>query len=208
MEKPENSWRTFHERTAERPPSESLVNAMKFVAGKDAALDLGAGSLRDTKFLLRSGFESVTAVDIEPATTEAANKLGDEHLMVVIAPFQEFDFPENSFDLVNAQLSLPFTPSESFDEVFGKMKNSLKPGGIFVGELFGKNDSWSGSPDMTFHTLEEVRGLLAGMTILDLQEKEKDDTTVAGSLKHWHIFYITACKNSGALANEAMDRRA
>ncbi len=206
MEKPNKLWGTFHERTTEHPPSESLMDAVGLVAGRDAALDLGAGALRDSKFLLQNGFQSVTAVDSESATEEAADKLGDERLRVVIAPFQQFDFPENSFDLVNAEFSLPFTPPESFDEVFGKMKRSLKPGGIFVGELFGKNDSWSGNPKMTFHTLDDVRELLAGMTVLNLREEEKEDTPVVGPPKHWHIFYITARKDADALANEAMDR--
>lgn len=47
---------------------------------------------------------------------------------------------------------------------------------------------------MTFHTLEQVHELLAGMEILNLKEEELDGTTVIGDTKHWHLFYIIARK--------------
>lgn len=190
----ESVWKTYHERTKEKPPSQTLVEAVKLVIERDSALDLGASSLRDTKFLLQQGFRTVTAVDIEPATKEAADELKDERLQVVISPFQEFDFPENTFDLVNAQFSLPFASPEAFADVFGKMKNSLKQKGVFVGQLFGKNGSWRDNSKMTFNNLDDVRKLLSGMEIIELREEERDGIPVVGGLKHWHIFYITARK--------------
>jgi tellurite methyltransferase len=194
MEKIRGSWRTFHERTKETPPSVSLIEAVKIVTEKNSALDIGAGALRDSKYMLEQRFQKVVAVDIEPATKEAAREINDDRLQVVISPFQEFNFPEHTFDLVNAQFSLPFIPPESFSEVFSKMEKSLKENGIFVGQLFGTNDSWNNNSKMTFHNLDQVQELFSGMKIIELREEERDGTPVVGDSKHWHIFYITARK--------------
>jgi SAM-dependent methyltransferase len=194
MEKPKSPWSTYHERTKEAPPSKSLVEAIALVSEKDAALDVGAGALKDSKYLLQEGFDMVVALDSEPHTKEAAESIGDNRLGVIISSFEAFDFPTEEFDLVNAQYSLPFTPPESFDEIFEKMKGSLKEKGIFVGQLFGKNDDWKDRPNMTFHSLEEVIELLSGMKIIKLQEEEREGRTAAGDTKHWHVFDITARK--------------
>ncbi len=194
MEKLRGSWWEHHERTKESPPSESLAIAMTSVTGRDAALDLGAGTLRDTKFLLQEGFRSVVAVDIEPSVQDRAKNIEDDRLRVVTASFQTFEFEKDAFDLVNAQNSLQFIPRESFDEVFMKIKGSLKEGGIFVGSLFGENDGWEGASNMTFLSLAQLQGLFSDMEIIELREEEKDAPTVAGSDKHWHIFHVIARK--------------
>ena len=119
---------------------------------------------------------------------------GKDRLEMVISSFEDFDFPENTFDLVNAQYSLPFTSPESFNEVFGKVKASLKSGGVLVGQLFGEKDGWRETPSMTFHTHDEVQQLLSDMKIINLEESEVDGRISDGSPKHWHVFQITARK--------------
>lgn len=194
MDKELGRWGKYYERTRERPPHSSLREALSLVPNKDTALDLGAGSLRDTRYLLRDGFGHVVAVDSEPLITQEAIPEGGGKVEIVLSSFEDFEFPENVFDLVNAQYSLPFTAPESFAEVFAKTKSSLKSGGVFVGQLFGQNDGWRDKPDMTFHTLDDVRELLSDMDILSLNEEETDGVTSEGSSKHWHVFQITARK--------------
>ena len=114
----------------------------------------------------------------------------------VISSFDNYAFPENKFDLVSAQFSLPFNSPQDFNDVFNNIIKSLKAGGIFVGQLFGERDQWN-NPEtgMTFHTREQVEELLKGLEVLELKEEEKDEKPVVGDIKHWHIFHIIARKS-------------
>lgn len=192
MEKQPSRWTGFYESTKELPPHESLVQALELQPEREAALDLGAGAMRDTKLLLKAGFKKVVALDAEPINQH--NEISDDRLEIVIESFESHEFQEDIFNLVNAQFSLPFTSPASFNAVFDKVKSSLKHGGIFVGQFFGNNDEWSNDPKMTFHSLEEARELLSDMEILRFEEKEQDGSTATGTPKHWHVFHITARK--------------
>lgn len=55
--------------------------------------------------------------------------------------FHEVDLRQA--DLVCAQLSLPFTHGE-FEASIDAALGAVKPGGAFVGRLFGHNDTWAG----------------------------------------------------------------
>lgn len=193
MERPRN-WQAYYERKSEKMmgPARSLTKALEFVQHKDAALDLGAGSLQDARFLLNEGFQKVVAIDSEPLVGKMAGDIHDDRLEVVIERFETLKLPESAFDLANAQYSLPFTNPESFDAVFKEVRNSLKVGGIFVGQFLGKRDDWSGNPQLTFHDESRVRELLEGMHVIKFLEKEDDRTTVSGKMKHWHEFYVIA----------------
>lgn len=182
--------------TKEKPPSPSLIEAIKILDRKGWALDLGCGAGRNTKFLLDKGF-LVTAVDINPKISEYLKDFSyQENLNVIISSFEDFKFEKEQYDLVNAQLSLPFTNRDKFDEVFSKMKDSIKKGGVFVGQLFGVNDDWNKSKTTktTFHTKEEAQKLFNDMELLKFVEKDYDGTLADGTSKHWHTFHIIAQK--------------
>lgn len=72
---PQNTWGEFYSITKDRPASALLQRAIKFVQNKNSALDLGAGALKDTKFLLTEGFQSIIIVDSEPLVAEAVKEL-------------------------------------------------------------------------------------------------------------------------------------
>jgi len=194
-EKEDKGWKGYYEHTKGRPPREFLLRAMPFVKNKNEALDLGSGALNDARFLLSAGFNHVTAVDAEPVAQEDANSLPNDKISYTVSSFENFDFVSETYDLVNAQYSLPFNPKSTFPKVFEKIILSLKPGGIFTGQFFGINDSWNMSrPEMTFQTKEETERLLTGLKIIELEEKEFDKKTALGEQKHWHIFNIIAEK--------------
>ena len=186
-------WEAFYRNTKETPPSALLVQALESVLRKEKALDLGAGALKDTKFLLQQGFE-VTAVDQEPVLTEMAEAVGSARLHAVVSSFEAFDFPEDAYDIANATYALPFNPPETFEAVFRQMKDSLAPGGVFCGQFFGTKDQWNANPRMTFHTKEQVEALLGGLEVIKLAEREWDGRTADGTPKHWHVFDVIARK--------------
>lgn len=163
-----------------------MVEGVKFAQQHDSALDLGAGALVDSKFLLESKFKEVIAVDmVQPPIL-----LEDSAFQFIRATFAEYNFPDSKFDLVNANLSLPFAPPETFSVLWENIKKTLSPGGVFCGQLFGVNDDWHDNPEMNFHTQEGVQELLRGVEVLKLEEIERDAPLALGGSKHWHIFAI------------------
>lgn len=187
-------WDGYYKKTEEYPPRPLLIEAVKLVLEKEAALDLGAGALNDTEYLLNEGFEKVVAIDKESAVLDRSKEVNDERLQVIITPFELYEFPPSTFDIVNAQYSIPFVSPELCEEVMKKIFTSLKEGGIFTGQLFGNRDGWINNLDMTFHTKEEIDMLFSGMKEVDIREIEKDGETAGGEAKHWHFFNIIARK--------------
>jgi len=183
-----SNWESFHKKTEQLKPSRNLVEALEYTEERGSALDLGAGALSGTKHLLNNGFEKVVAVDKTEGVKDIGDALDDERLEVVISSFEDFEFPEGEFDLITAQLSLPFMNKDDFDRVFSDVKKSLKEGGIFTGQLFGANDDWSSDPTRTFHTREEAEALFEDMNLLKLEEIEKEMKTASGPMKHGHLF--------------------
>lgn len=191
----EHNWGKYYEQTKENPPRSSLVRAVGLVQNKGNALDLGSGALNDTRYLVSVGFEHVTAVDKNPVSEQEVEKLPRDKVSYDGSSFEDFNFQENSYDLINAQYSLPFTSKESFDEVFDSVIKSLKPGGVFVGQFFGDRDAWNiEGKSMTFQTREEVETLLSDFKIIELKEEEVDGKTASGDAKHWHVFHFIAVK--------------
>ncbi len=186
-------WAKHHEQTKDYPPSPLLLKALEHVEHKNKAIDIGAGALKDTRYLLQQGFD-VTAIDGDKSTAELAKEFDTEKLHVAISYFDQFDFPKNTYDLASSMFSLPFNPPETFDAVFQHIKDSLVKGGIFTGQFFGVNDEWSTNKDRTFHTKAQVEQLLADMEIISLEEVERDGKLSNGNPKHWHIFNIIAKK--------------
>lgn len=108
-----------------------------------------------------------------------------------VAQFIEIDLP--AADFVYAGLSLPFCDPGDFDVVWRRIESAIRPGGLFAGHLFGPNDSWYGTPDMTFHTRARVDELCDGFVDVIVTEQDEDGHSTAGP-KHWNVFSVIARK--------------
>ncbi|MDP4000644.1 MAG: class I SAM-dependent methyltransferase [bacterium] len=184
-------WQKYFQLTKDRPPSVLLQKAVGFVVTKNLALDLGAGGLKDSKYLLEQNFKKVVAVDQEQIPSEMIDLLDKTRFQFIRSSFDKFIFPVKTVDLINAQFSLPFVSQNDFDAVWSNIINALSPKGVFVGQFFGIRDEWnSGELDMTFHTIEQVRGLVKDLGTIEFSEEEKEKPLANGDLKHWHIFHI------------------
>ncbi|KND50075.1 MAG: SAM-dependent methyltransferase [Parcubacteria bacterium C7867-008] len=186
------NWKDFYELTKDKPPRRLIVQAMPHVQQKESALDLGAGALNDSIYLLGEGFAHVTAEDAEPLATEIADKLPADKFTYVVEKMESFTFRAKEYDLVNAQYTLPFLHPDQFEKVWSEIIRSLKTGGIFTGQFFGDRDEWQGKDTMTFHTRAEAEKLLEKLTVLEFEEEEVDKPTAAGIMKHWHVFHFIA----------------
>jgi hypothetical protein len=182
-------WQAYQAKITK--PRELLIRALPFVAQKEAALDLGAGSLYDSEILLKEGFKEVLAVDQTPPFRELTIPEG-ARFEYKESQFEDYAFPHEHFDLLSAQYALPFVPPGAFDVVWSRAKGTLKHGGIFVGQLFGDRDDWQNNPEMTFHSIEAARDALADFEILSFEEREYVEKIARA--KHWHFFDIIARK--------------
>ena len=187
----EERWREFVRNTADAPPWPHLERAAALFQKPGDALDVGAGGGRDTKHLLRHGWR-VTAIDASPAAAEALHNLPLQHSLRVVVSAAE-NFAPATYDLVNAQYSLPFIARDHYDETVRRLRDSVRQRGVMAATFFGTRDEWNvpGS-QQTFSTRSDIERLFAGWDVIDLTEAEADGHTADGTPKHWHTFHLIA----------------
>ncbi len=189
------SWKKYFEVRCAKNERELLTEALPYVTCRGIALDLGAGSMNDSKYLLTQNFKHVIAMDSDDEAAIYAHEITSDRFEFVKETFHNFFFQENLYDLINAQYALPFIPQNDFDTLIPRVVLSLKSGGVFCGQLFGVCDSWNvEGHEMSFHTENEIRNIFKNFKIIKLLEDKKDGLTALGKEKHWHIFHIIAVK--------------
>jgi membrane dipeptidase len=171
----------------------TLLDALDRFDEPGLAVDLGAGTGRDTAELLRRGW-NVIAIDGErEAIDRLLTLVGDESSRLETRVGRLEDEPWPQCDLVNASYALPFTRAEQFDALWARIVGSLRPGGRFSGQIFGVNDEWAGSGVMV-KTRAEVETMLAPFEVEYLREFDARDATTVGTSKHWHLYHVVARK--------------
>ena len=191
-------WTDYYKVTKNNPPTKILVESLDHLSCKKGeVLELGAGSPKDTVFLLKQGF-NVTAVDKSTESEGLFKDLKDNNFEFILSSFSDFDFSKDKYVLVSAQRSLPFIESkDELEQVFKSIKESLKEKGVFVGHFFGSNDTWcKEGKKMTFVNKEEILNFLDDFEIKLISEKEEDSQTANGTPHHWHVFEVIAVRRS------------
>ncbi len=170
-----SQWNPYYKKLANKPPRQLLVKALSFVGddGYKEALDIGAGALN-----------------------EYANQISHTKFKAINLPIEDYEF-DRTFNLINAQFSLPFINHTIFKQTFSKIISCLDSAGILCGQFFGINDEWNiSNTPMTFLTRKDTEELLQNLKILHLEEIEEGNETAAGNMKHWHVYNIIARKNN------------
>ena len=191
------SWKKFIENTKGKPPRPLLKRAVKRVGQKKCALDLGAGALNDSKYLLAQKFKRVVAVDFDPEALKQAKKIRSKKFVFFQCRYEKFPFKkEGPYDLINASLTLGFNPPKVFNQVFPRICTSLAPGGIFVGQLFGNRHGWNTpGKEMTFHSERAARALFRNMEVLTFTETEEEKkSSVLHVMTNFHFFHFIVRK--------------
>jgi len=178
----------------ERPARQLLLDVLELWpsgAGRQA-IDLGCGPGSETLAMLAAGWQ-VLAVDAQPEAIEIVQeRVPADHatrLRTMVASFDVIALP--AADLVYAGFSLPFCPPERFPMLWAAIREAVRPGGRFAGQLFGDRDSWRDSPGMTFLGHTEARALFDGWNVESFEEVDEDGTAVSGP-KHWHRWDVIA----------------
>lgn len=189
------SWKKYIEKTSSNNPRPLLVEAITYVESKDSALDFGAGALVDSKYLLEVGFKKVIAVDSDDTSAEYASKIIDPAFTYNQKTFEEYQFDDDTFDLINGQFAFSFISPVHFEKIFESIKRSLKSGGVITGQIFGNRDEWNVEDSgKSFLTKNEFDELFSDFEVLKFTEEECDKETALGTMKHWHTFHFIAKK--------------
>jgi len=178
-----------------------LIEALSYVTNFDYAVDLGCGTLNDTQALLDAGFKRVDAVDSNESIRELVANFPEygTRLNFYASSFEDYVFPKEACDLVNAQFALPFAPPATFTHLWTRIADSLVTKGVFAGNFFGTNDDWAKDDrhsNRTFLSREQVETLFSrdNWEVIKFEEKEYDQDTAAGFPKHWHVFNVIASR--------------
>lgn len=199
MDKNNIQWESFFNKTSGRQPRKLLLEVLRRFGQEPSinarkVIDLGSGDGTESAFLLANGWH-VLAIDNEPAAFKQLNAKipleTQERLQTQITTFEVVEL--SPADLIYAGYSLPFCHPQHFDALWNKIVQNVKPGGRFAGQLFGVNDTWAGSPGMTFLTEEQAWVLFGAFEVEYFDEEDEDGDSNIGP-KHWHIFHIIARK--------------
>ncbi len=128
------------------------------------AVDIGAGTGRDTIHLLRSGFKVVSIDPADTAINEMNRRFKGEYgskIETVKAKIEDYDLPQN-IDLANITWTIRFLDPKKFNQTFDKITKSIKVGGRFTGDFCGEKWGHVGKKrEGLFHTYKEIMDLLA-----------------------------------------------
>ena len=131
-------WKAYYERVGKKPNSLVVETLKDFVVSRSVALDLGAGNLRDSRFMLGQGFSRVVAVD----SSKESLAFKTDNIELYIMPIETFRPEMDVFDFASCCNTLFFLTPEQIVEVIQNVKKGLRSGGIFVCNVLGKEDDW------------------------------------------------------------------
>lgn len=186
----------FFEKTKRKGPSFVTIEFLRLGINPGNAIELGCGAGRDTIALINNNWK-VRAIDKENVENIIKERLTDEQLKNLKFEVQEFEnLSICKTDLIIANNSLSFCNKEYFGKLWNTISENIKSKGFFVGNFFGENDDWKKSKDeMSFFTKEDILKMFSTFKIINFKEIEKEEKTVLGNMKHWHIFEIIAQKD-------------
>ncbi len=147
-----NYWKNKWSDNPIEPSNSFAMRAYILIKAKllKSLLDLGCGDGRDSIYFSNKGL-SVTAVDFSESGI-AKLKAQRQKIKCIAEDIRNINFPENSFDVIYAHLSLHYFDDKTTSKIFDNLFRILKKGGlIFVkcksvdDALFGKGEKVGGN---------------------------------------------------------------
>jgi len=115
-------------------------------------LDLGCGYGWHCKYAAEQGASRVLGIDLSrKMLEEACRRSADDVITYRLCGIEEYEYPENSWDVVISNLALHYI--EDLDTVFRNVKRTLRTGGTFLFNIehptftAGVGQDWVYGPD-------------------------------------------------------------
>jgi hypothetical protein len=189
---------TQYDVTASKPMLYALALFKKEGITSGYAVDIGAGTGKDTLYLLNHHWR-VLAQDGSPkAINIILTRAKQMHLPTPdtqVSDFTAMQLP-NDVDLINANLALPFAAPKDFPAVWQNVVQHIRVGGRFSGNFFGSKDGFATDNQMTFLTKQQLLDLFKSFKIESLTTRQGNYTEANGTVKYWQIWDIVARKVS------------
>ena len=93
------NWSQYINITKNKQPRSLLLQTLGYVKNKGAALDLGAGALNESMYLLDFGFKKVIAIDNEE-NLELTGKIDKNSFIFKKIRIENYDFLVDYFNLI------------------------------------------------------------------------------------------------------------
>ncbi|MFV0343674.1 MAG: class I SAM-dependent methyltransferase [Anaerocolumna sp.] len=162
----------YFESTVDLDMGETLEKFVKHLPEAGEILDLGCGSGRDSLTFIEGGFD-VTAIDGSKELSELASiHIGQD---VLTMEFDQLDFHE-VFDGIWACASLLHIPSEELNNIFKKVIQGLKSGGVLY--MSFKHGDFSGFRngryfnDFKTKTMKDFLSEFEELEVIDIWKSE------------------------------------
>ncbi len=177
---------------ASKHPNRFVVTALNYVKELSGpALDLGAGTGRDAKFLRDNGFSPVIAV--EPSTA-APKKLGEGIIVVRQSAEQFLEEGDDGrpyldhFPLAVCENVLFFVKQKTAKQILADTYKALRPGGVMVYNVLGEKDEWVGHREDVFpfktHEVAELQKLYPLVNKIHGYYRRSEQGTLANGTPH------------------------
>ncbi len=157
-------------------------------------LDLGCGCGRDSQHFLQQGYQ-LTAIDFSPTLAAIAEKKLAHP--VKIKPFSEIQ-EKNLYDGIWANASLLHSPKGQIREIFKRLLDALKNGGLFFMSFkFGLLEEMD--PRGRFfnnYTQESLTELLASFPEIAVQRIWENTSCLRGANQKWVNAIVKKCRDA------------
>jgi cyclopropane fatty-acyl-phospholipid synthase-like methyltransferase len=114
-------------------PNAFLKSKAHLLKPGQRALSIADGEGRNGVFLAQQGLD-VLSIDISPSALAKASKLADERgvtLRTELTDLHSWPWPVEAYDVV-VGIFIQFSAPKLRDEIFAKIKQALKPGGLLL----------------------------------------------------------------------------
>ena len=159
----------FREGTSTHDVSQNIDALLRHIEAKPpfTILDFGCGPGRDLRAFAALGH---VPIGLEGAVRFVEMARADTGCEVWLQDFLELDLPSAHFDGVFANAALFHVPSQALPGVLGKLRASLKPGGVlFSSNPRGQNqEGWNSGRYGVYHDLEAWRRHLLAAGFVEL----------------------------------------
>ena len=194
-------WTKYYAATANDPPSRLAKEALERTSKRTAALDLGAGSGRNTRLLISEKFEKIFAV--EPSHhaphLEAAEGVELIYSKDTLETFFGLSGPpkfELEFDLILCLNTFFFIKKEDVHSLLIRMGAALAHGGVIAFNVLGGGDEWAldGREDISWFNDSEIAAIEEEFHPLYSSLETEYKKTALGTPKLWQTYSMVCVR--------------